>query len=103
PVEQEPPALVGGKEVEDPVHGVHQAGPESLERAIPLPVPMGVRYEENMHVWTHLAVTRGGRTAGVEYHFRRPVRFGGSMANPKLAVLLLVAALTAAACGSRAS
>src|SRR5436190_19540850 len=45
--------------------------------------------------------TRGGSSAHVEYHFRRPVRFGGSMARSKLAVLLIVAALTAAACGSR--
>src|SRR5207247_8014391 len=68
-----------------------------------LTVSLGVGDEENVHVWRHLAATRGGGGPSVEYHFRRPVRFGGSMARSKLAVLLLVAALTAAACGSRAS
>src|SRR2546426_16720 len=41
----------------------------------------------------------GGPAA--KYHFRRPVRFGGSMQRSRLVVLGLVAALTVAACGSR--
>ena len=48
-VELEVEAGILGDQVEHPVDGVDEPGPERLERPIPLPVPVGVRDQDASH------------------------------------------------------
>jgi hypothetical protein len=51
-VEREPQALVPLELVEEVVDDVDERDPEGLERAVPLPVPMRVRDEEDQRATT---------------------------------------------------